>query len=40
MIEIDNVHKAFGALEVLKGVTMTVQKGEVVSVIGGAGSGQ
>jgi hydroxyproline transport system ATP-binding protein len=40
MIEIDNVHKAFGALEVLKGVSMTVQKGEVVSVIGGSGSGK
>lgn len=40
MIEIENVHKAFGALEVLKGVTMQVQKGEVVSVIGGSGSGK
>ena len=40
MIEIDNVHKAFGALEVLKGVSMTVQKGEVVAVIGGSGSGK
>ncbi len=40
MIEIDNVHKAFGALEVLQGVSMTVQKGEVVSVIGGSGSGK
>jgi ABC-type polar amino acid transport system ATPase subunit len=40
MIEIDNVHKAFGALEVLQGASMTVQKGEVVSVIGGSGSGK
>lgn len=40
MIEIDKVHKSFGALEVLKGVSMTVSKGEVISVIGGSGSGK
>jgi ABC-type polar amino acid transport system ATPase subunit len=40
MIEIEDVHKSFGSLEVIKGVTMTVEKGEVVSVIGGSGSGK
>lgn len=40
MIEIDNVHKCFGQLEVIKGVSMTVNKGEVVSIIGGSGSGK
>jgi polar amino acid transport system ATP-binding protein len=40
MIEIQDVHKSFGALNVLKGVSMTVQNGEVVSVIGGSGSGK
>ena len=40
MIEIENVHKFFGALQVLKGIDLTVQKGEVVSVIGGSGSGK
>lgn len=40
MIEIENVHKSFGPLEVLKGVSLTVQKGEVVTVIGGSGSGK
>ncbi|PHP28132.1 MULTISPECIES: amino acid ABC transporter ATP-binding protein [Limimaricola] len=40
MIEIENVHKSFGALEVLKGIDLTVEKGEVVSVIGGSGSGK
>jgi hydroxyproline transport system ATP-binding protein len=40
MIEIEDVHKSFGALEVLKGVSMTVDRGEVVSVIGGSGSGK
>jgi ABC-type polar amino acid transport system ATPase subunit len=40
MIEIEDVHKSFGSLEVIKGLTMTVEKGEVVSVIGGSGSGK
>jgi ABC-type polar amino acid transport system ATPase subunit len=40
MIEIEDVHKSFGALEVLKGVSLTVERGEVVSVIGGSGSGK
>lgn len=40
MIEIDKVRKSFGPLEVLKGVSMTVAKGEVVSVLGGSGSGK
>ena len=40
MIEIQNVRKSFGDLEVIKGVSMQVQKGEVVSIIGGSGSGK
>ncbi|AML52878.1 MULTISPECIES: amino acid ABC transporter ATP-binding protein [Falsihalocynthiibacter] len=40
MIEIKDVRKSFGPLEVLKGIDLTVQKGEVVSVIGGSGSGK
>ncbi len=40
MIEIDNVKKSFDSFEVLKGVSMTVDRGEVVSVIGGSGSGK
>jgi len=40
MIEIENVHKSFGSLHVLKGIDLRVQKGEVVSVIGGSGSGK
>ena len=31
MIEVKNVHKSFGNLEVLKGVDLTVDKGEVIS---------
>jgi polar amino acid transport system ATP-binding protein len=40
MIEIENVRKSFGALEVLKGINLTVAKGEVLTVIGGSGSGK
>jgi ABC-type polar amino acid transport system ATPase subunit len=40
MIEINDVHKSFGALQVVKGVSLTVDKGEVVSIIGGSGSGK
>ena len=40
MIEIENVRKSFGSLEVLKGINLTVNKGEVLTVIGGSGSGK
>lgn len=40
MIEIRELHKYFGALHVLKGINLDVQKGEVLSVIGASGSGK
>ena len=40
IVSIQNVHKSFGALEVLKGVSLDVMKGEVVCIIGPSGSGQ
>lgn len=40
MIELSDVHKSFGKLEVLKGITASVEKGEVVCVIGPSGSGK
>ena len=40
MIEIKNLKKSFGELEVLKGVDLTVQQGEVISIIGASGSGK
>ncbi|WP_284163364.1 ATP-binding cassette domain-containing protein [Frigidibacter sp. SD6-1] len=39
-IRIVDLHKAFGNLEVLKGVSLTARKGDVVAVIGGSGSGK
>lgn len=40
MIEVKNLHKSFGKLEVLKGITETIQEKEIVSVIGPSGSGK
>lgn len=40
MIEVRNLHKKFGPLHVLKGIDLTVENGEVVSVIGASGSGK
>ncbi|WP_299373387.1 ATP-binding cassette domain-containing protein [uncultured Tateyamaria sp.] len=40
VIEIRNLHKAYGALEVLKGVDIAAKRGDVVSLIGSSGSGK
>jgi polar amino acid transport system ATP-binding protein len=40
VIKIDNLHKSFGKNEVLKGITTTIEKGEVVAIIGPSGSGK
>jgi ABC-type polar amino acid transport system ATPase subunit len=40
MIEARNVHKSFGSLEVLKGVSLKVAEGEVICLIGASGSGK
>ena len=40
MVRIRDVHKRFGTLEVLKGIDLDVQQGEVVCVIGPSGSGK
>ena len=40
MIEIVDLHKSFGDLQVLKGINLEVKKGEVLSVIGASGSGK
>lgn len=40
MIEIKELHKYFGPVHVLKGIDLTVQNGEVLSIIGSSGSGK
>lgn len=40
MIQVSDIHKSFGALEVLKGVNLSVRKGEIVSIIGKSGAGK
>lgn len=40
MIKIDNITKSFGQLEVLKGISTEIGKGEVVAIIGPSGSGK
>lgn len=39
-IEIKDLHKRFGTLEVLKGVSLTAHEGDVISIIGSSGSGK
>lgn len=40
MIEIQNIHKSFGRLEVLKGIDARIEKGEIVAIVGASGAGK
>ena len=40
MLEIQNLHKAFDGVDVLKGVSLSVEKGDVVAILGPSGSGK
>jgi len=40
MISGKNIHKSYGALEVLKGIDLQINKGEIVSIVGASGAGK
>ncbi len=40
VLQAQNIHKSYGSLEILKGVQLEVQRGEIISIIGRSGSGK
>lgn len=40
MIKVSNLHKAYQSLEVLKGVNLTINNGEILSIVGSSGAGK
>ena len=39
-LTVENIHKQFGVVEVLKGISMTANEGDVISILGSSGSGK
>lgn len=40
MITAENIHKKFGSIEVLKGIDLTIEKSEIISIVGASGAGK
>jgi polar amino acid transport system ATP-binding protein len=40
LVELTNIRKSFGAIDVLKDVSLTLEKGEIAAIIGRSGSGK
>ncbi len=40
MIKLENIHKRFGDTEVLKGIDLDIQQGEIIVIIGSSGTGK
>lgn len=40
MLKVENIHKSFGDNEILKGVNLTVKKGDIITILGPSGSGK
>jgi ABC-type histidine transport system ATPase subunit len=39
-LSVSDIHKSFGSLDVLKGITIQAQQGDVISILGASGSGK
>ncbi|MEK0246576.1 ATP-binding cassette domain-containing protein, partial [Raoultella sp. BAC10a-01-01] len=39
-LSVSGIHKSFGMLDVLKGISIDAQKGDVISILGASGSGK
>ena len=40
MIRVENLNKSFGSLQVIRDISLTIQQGELVSIVGASGAGK